>query len=85
MVFLICRTKYQKNVEASHNKGLKTVPNSIRSENYTITFEIEEEKYELNLCVYIHLKRSVILRDHMPNGAGFLSLERSTNSNLQVK
>ncbi|KAL5663360.1 hypothetical protein ACJX0J_023468, partial [Zea mays] len=32
-------TKYQKNVEAAHNKGLKTVPNSIRSENYTITFE----------------------------------------------
>ncbi|XP_008646312.2 mRNA cap guanine-N7 methyltransferase 2 [Zea mays] len=42
-------TKYQKNVEASHNKGLKTVPNSIRSENYTITFEVEEEKYELKL------------------------------------
>ncbi|TVU15140.1 hypothetical protein EJB05_38645 [Eragrostis curvula] len=39
------RTKYQKNVEASHNKGLKTVPNSIRSENYTITFEVEEEKF----------------------------------------
>uniref|UniRef100_A0A804MD88 mRNA cap guanine-N(7) methyltransferase 2 n=2 Tax=Zea mays TaxID=4577 RepID=A0A804MD88_MAIZE len=38
-------TKYQKNVEASHNKGLKTVPNSIRSENYTITFEVEEEKF----------------------------------------
>uniref|UniRef100_A0A0E0K5Y7 mRNA (guanine-N(7))-methyltransferase n=1 Tax=Oryza punctata TaxID=4537 RepID=A0A0E0K5Y7_ORYPU len=38
-------TKYQKNVEASHNKGLKTVPNSIRSENYVITFEIEEEKF----------------------------------------
>ncbi|AQK63919.1 hypothetical protein Zm00014a_032809 [Zea mays] len=42
-------TKYQKNVEAAHNKGLKTVPNSIRSENYTITFEVEEEKYELKL------------------------------------
>uniref|UniRef100_A0A0E0CBD8 DUF1771 domain-containing protein n=1 Tax=Oryza meridionalis TaxID=40149 RepID=A0A0E0CBD8_9ORYZ len=39
------RTKYQKNVEASHNKGLKTVPNSIRSENYVITFEVEEEKF----------------------------------------
>ncbi|XP_062185846.1 mRNA cap guanine-N7 methyltransferase 2 isoform X4 [Phragmites australis] len=38
-------TKYQKNVEASHNKGLKTVPNSVRSENYTITFEVEEEKF----------------------------------------
>uniref|UniRef100_A0A453CGV0 mRNA (guanine-N(7))-methyltransferase n=1 Tax=Aegilops tauschii subsp. strangulata TaxID=200361 RepID=A0A453CGV0_AEGTS len=38
-------TKYQKNVEASHNKGLKVVPNSIRSDNYTITFEIEEEKF----------------------------------------
>ncbi|CAN6276357.1 unnamed protein product [Urochloa humidicola] len=38
-------TKYQKNVEASHNKGLKAVPNSIRSENYTITFEVEEEKF----------------------------------------
>ncbi|WVZ86466.1 hypothetical protein U9M48_033236 [Paspalum notatum var. saurae] len=38
-------TKYQKNVEASHNKGLKTVPNSIRSENYTITFEVEEERF----------------------------------------
>ncbi|PWZ19624.1 mRNA cap guanine-N7 methyltransferase 2 [Zea mays] len=42
-------TKYQKNVEAAHNKGLKTAPNSIRSENYTITFEVEEEKYELKL------------------------------------
>jgi len=49
VIFLFCRTKYQKNVEASHNKGLKTVPNSIRSENYTITFEVEEEKYELKL------------------------------------
>ncbi|RWR83504.1 LOW QUALITY PROTEIN: mRNA cap guanine-N7 methyltransferase 2 isoform X3 [Cinnamomum micranthum f. kanehirae] len=42
-------TKYQKNVEASHNKGggmkPNTVPNCIRSENYVITFEIEEEKY----------------------------------------
>ncbi|KAG8082733.1 hypothetical protein GUJ93_ZPchr0014g46558 [Zizania palustris] len=40
-------TKYQKNVEASHGKGqgLKTVPNSIRSENYVITFEVEEEKF----------------------------------------
>ncbi|XP_006648010.1 mRNA cap guanine-N7 methyltransferase 2 isoform X2 [Oryza brachyantha] len=40
-------TKYQKNVEASHGKvqGLKAVPNSIRSENYVITFEIEEEKF----------------------------------------
>jgi hypothetical protein len=50
-IFLFCRTKYQKNVEASHNKGLKAVPNSIRSENYTITVEVEEEKYELNLCI----------------------------------
>jgi len=47
--FVFCRTKYQKNVEASHNKGLKAVPNSIRSENYTITFEVEEEKYDLLL------------------------------------
>ncbi|KAL5214925.1 hypothetical protein ABZP36_004077 [Zizania latifolia] len=40
-------TKYQKNVEASHGKGqgLKTVPTSIRSENYVITFEVEEEKF----------------------------------------
>jgi hypothetical protein len=45
----ICRTKYQKNVEASHNKGLKIVPNSIRSENYTVAFEVEEEKYEPQL------------------------------------
>nr|XP_010908936.1 mRNA cap guanine-N7 methyltransferase 2 isoform X2 [Elaeis guineensis] len=44
-------TKYQKNVEASHGKGsgLKpnTVPNCIRSENYVITFEVEEEKFPL--------------------------------------
>lgn len=44
-------TKYQKNVEASHNKGsgLKPnmVPNCIRSENYVITFEVEEEKFPL--------------------------------------
>jgi len=46
--FLITfRTKYQKIVEAAHNKGLKpnSVPNCIRSENYVITFEVEEEKY----------------------------------------
>uniref|UniRef100_A0A453CGQ4 mRNA (guanine-N(7))-methyltransferase n=2 Tax=Aegilops tauschii subsp. strangulata TaxID=200361 RepID=A0A453CGQ4_AEGTS len=55
-------TKYQKNVEASHNKGLKVVPNSIRSDNYTITFEIEEEKYELNFCIYVRLNRFAILR-----------------------
>ncbi|XP_077230353.1 S-adenosyl-L-methionine-dependent methyltransferases superfamily protein isoform X2 [Tasmannia lanceolata] len=44
-------TKYQKNVEASHNKGSgmkpNTVPNCIRSENYVITFEVEEEKFPL--------------------------------------
>ncbi|KAK1263339.1 mRNA cap guanine-N7 methyltransferase 2 [Acorus gramineus] len=44
-------TKYQKNVEASHNRagGMKpsTVPNCIRSENYVITFETEEEKFPL--------------------------------------
>ncbi|KAI3864882.1 hypothetical protein MKX03_031557 [Papaver bracteatum] len=41
--------KYQKNVEASHNRvgGMKPniVPNCIRSENYMITFEVEEEKF----------------------------------------
>ncbi|KAL3838230.1 hypothetical protein ACJIZ3_022821 [Penstemon smallii] len=41
--------KYQKNVEAYHNKGsgLKPniVPNCIRSESYMITFEVEEEKF----------------------------------------
>ncbi|CAN4115051.1 unnamed protein product [Withania somnifera] len=41
--------KYQKNVEAYHNRsaGLKPniVPNCIRSENYMITFEVEEEKF----------------------------------------
>ncbi|KAJ4978179.1 hypothetical protein NE237_008959 [Protea cynaroides] len=43
--------KYQKNVEASHNKGIgmksNIVPNCIRSENYMITFEVEEEKFPL--------------------------------------
>ncbi|KAK9124002.1 hypothetical protein Sjap_013604 [Stephania japonica] len=43
--------KYQKMVEASHSKGggLKAnlVPNCIRSENYMITFEVEEEKFPL--------------------------------------
>ncbi|KAG0481023.1 hypothetical protein HPP92_011881 [Vanilla planifolia] len=41
-------TKYQKIVEASHNKGtgLKAVQNCIRSDNYVITFEVEEEKYK---------------------------------------
>ncbi|PRQ58687.1 putative mRNA (guanine-N(7)-)-methyltransferase [Rosa chinensis] len=43
--------KYQKNVEAYHNRsaGMKPniVPNCIRSENYVITFEIEEEKFPL--------------------------------------
>ncbi|KAK2995009.1 hypothetical protein RJ640_029240 [Escallonia rubra] len=40
--------KYQKNVEAHHNKsGMKPsiVPNCIRSESYMITFEVEEEKF----------------------------------------
>lgn len=44
-------TKYQKNVEASHNKGIglksNAVPNCIRSENYVMTFEVEEEKFPL--------------------------------------
>ncbi|KAF4367995.1 hypothetical protein F8388_002606 [Cannabis sativa] len=43
--------KYQKNVEAYHNKmaSMKPniVPNCIRSESYMITFEIEEEKFPL--------------------------------------
>ncbi|RWR86303.1 mRNA cap guanine-N7 methyltransferase 2 [Cinnamomum micranthum f. kanehirae] len=51
MIFLINKMKYQKNVEASHNKGggmkPNTVPNCIRSENYVITFEVEEEKFPL--------------------------------------
>ncbi|XP_020577044.1 mRNA cap guanine-N7 methyltransferase 2 isoform X2 [Phalaenopsis equestris] len=40
-------TKYQKIVEASHNKGsgLKGVQNCIRSDNFVITFEVEEEKF----------------------------------------
>ncbi|KAL7108051.1 hypothetical protein ACP275_06G091000 [Erythranthe tilingii] len=41
--------KYQKNVEACHNRagGMKPniVPNCIRSESYMITFEVEEEKF----------------------------------------
>ncbi|KMZ60213.1 mRNA cap guanine-N7 methyltransferase 2 [Zostera marina] len=42
-------TKYQKIVEAMHNKGSSqrpsNLPISIRSENYVITFETEEEKF----------------------------------------
>ncbi|VFQ80268.1 unnamed protein product [Cuscuta campestris] len=41
--------KYQKNVEACHNKGSgmkpNMVPNCIRTESYTIAFEVEEEKF----------------------------------------
>ncbi|CAL5363408.1 unnamed protein product [Camellia sinensis] len=41
--------KYQKNVEAYHNKSSSMkpnlVPNCIRSESYMITFEVEEEKF----------------------------------------
>ncbi|KAI4330304.1 hypothetical protein MLD38_028602 [Melastoma candidum] len=41
--------KYQKNVEAYHNRiaSMKPgiVPNCIRSESYMITFEVEEEKF----------------------------------------
>ncbi|KAK9282697.1 hypothetical protein L1049_010917 [Liquidambar formosana] len=41
--------KYQKNVEAYHNKSTSMkpniVPNCIRSESYMITFEVEEEKF----------------------------------------
>ncbi|KAK6933487.1 mRNA (guanine-N(7))-methyltransferase domain [Dillenia turbinata] len=41
--------KYQKNVEAYHNRGStmkpNIVPTCIRSENYMITFEVEEEKF----------------------------------------
>ncbi|GLT88792.1 hypothetical protein SLE2022_068010 [Rubroshorea leprosula] len=43
--------KYQKNVEAYHNRSSSMkpniVPNCIRSENYMITFEVEEEKFPL--------------------------------------
>lgn len=43
--------KYQKNVEAYHNRSgsmkPNIVPNCIRSENYMITFEVEEEKFPL--------------------------------------
>ncbi|XP_028793427.1 mRNA cap guanine-N7 methyltransferase 2 isoform X2 [Neltuma alba] len=43
--------KYQKNVEAYHNKSSSMkpniVPNCIRTENYMITFEVEEEKFPL--------------------------------------
>lgn len=50
------RTKYQKNVEASHNKGIgmkaNSVPSCIRSENYIITFEVEEEKYTTSHTSY---------------------------------
>lgn len=48
---LLFRAKYQKNVEASHNKGIGMKQNivpCIRSENYLITFEVEEEKYGFN-------------------------------------
>ncbi|KAJ3687431.1 hypothetical protein LUZ61_016595 [Rhynchospora tenuis] len=42
-------TKYQKNVEALLHKGGGTksnmAPNYIRSENYVITFEVEEDKF----------------------------------------
>jgi mRNA (guanine-N7-)-methyltransferase len=45
----LCRAKYQKNVEAYHNKSSSMKPNigpnCIRSESYMITFEVEEEKY----------------------------------------
>ncbi|XP_013698728.2 mRNA cap guanine-N7 methyltransferase 2 [Brassica napus] len=43
--------KYQKNVEAYHNRSGGTkpnvFPNYIRSESYMITFEVEEEKFPL--------------------------------------
>lgn len=43
--------KYQKNVESYHNRSSSMkpniVPNCIRTENYTITFEVEEEKFPL--------------------------------------
>ncbi|WCJ37401.1 mRNA cap guanine-N7 methyltransferase 2 [Euphorbia peplus] len=41
--------KYQKNVEACHNRSgsmkPNVVPNCIRSDSYMITFEVEEEKF----------------------------------------
>ncbi|KAG0483506.1 hypothetical protein HPP92_011590 [Vanilla planifolia] len=47
-------TKYQKIVEASHNKGtgLKAVQNCIRSDNYVITFEVSffGKKYTLKFA-----------------------------------
>ncbi|XP_027368070.1 mRNA cap guanine-N7 methyltransferase 2 isoform X1 [Abrus precatorius] len=43
--------KYQRNVEAYHNKSSSMkpniVPNCIRTENYMISFEVEEEKFPL--------------------------------------
>lgn len=47
----INRAKYQKNVEAYHNRSGGTkpnvFPNYIRSESYMITFEVEEEKWAI--------------------------------------
>ncbi|ERN13244.1 mRNA cap guanine-N7 methyltransferase 2 isoform X1 [Amborella trichopoda] len=43
-------SKYQKNIEALHNKGINLksmLPICIRSESYTITFEAEDEKFPL--------------------------------------
>jgi len=48
LTFWSNRAKYQKNVEAYHNRsGAKpnVFPNYIRSESYMITFELEEEKW----------------------------------------
>ncbi|CAK9159609.1 unnamed protein product [Ilex paraguariensis] len=49
IILWLCRAKYQKNVEAYHNRGSgmkhNIVPNCIRSESYMITFEVEEEKF----------------------------------------
>ncbi|XP_074311256.1 mRNA cap guanine-N(7) methyltransferase 2 [Silene latifolia] len=43
--------KYQKNVEACHNRSgsmkPNSMPNCIRSESYMITFEVEEEKFPI--------------------------------------
>jgi len=86
----LCRAKYQKNVEAYHNKSSSMkpniVPNCIRSESYMITFEIEEEKYvwilDLNhVCLFLIFTYSNKIYCTF---LGSRYLERNTSWNLPV-
>ncbi|KAG2672316.1 hypothetical protein I3843_13G032200 [Carya illinoinensis] len=77
--------KYQKNVEAYHNKSSSMkpniVPNCIRSESYMITFEVEEEKLAREAGLeYVEIQNLTEFYDD--NRAQFAAMLMNSGPNL---